>query len=140
MFNLVCKMEFHGDDGMVSVRSAKSKGSQFEYDCQYSLSGIWENIFRTSERGFQLQYDLECDDAVFECKRLKGMSWNQAVKFFEKLERVKPENKMCALLFRSNQQPCLVMGRDELNHIIVMTFEDWFGTSFDKHPSTRSKK
>ena len=126
---------------MTSVRAAKSKGSQFEYDCQYSLSAIWPTIFRTSERGFQLQYDLGCNDAVFECKRLKAISWNQAVKFLEKLERVTPEGKLCALLFKPNRQPCLVMGRDnDSTKIAVMTFEDWFGVPFEKHPSTRNKK
>ena len=124
---------------MTSVRAAKSKGSQFEYDCQYSLPAIWETILRTSERGFQLQYDLECDDAVFECKRLSGISWNQAVKYFLKLESVAPEKKMAALLFKSNRQPCLVMGREE-GVLTIKTFEDWFGFSFEKHPSTRKTK
>lgn len=126
---------------MVTVRSAKSKGSQFEYACQYSLSKLYPEIWRTSERGFQLQYDLECNSFVFECKRLKALSWNQAVKFIEKLEKVCPEDKRPFLLFKSNQQPCLVMYRTLVNPhtLIVMEFEDYFLTPFVKHPSTRKQ-
>ena len=124
---------------MVTVRSAKSKGSQFEYDCQHSLSKVYPGIYRTSERGFQLQYDLECDKAVFECKRLKSMSWNQAKKFYEKLESKTPDYKRSYLLFKSNQQPCLVMYQGLVNpyHLVVMEFESYFLTPFEKHPTTR---
>ena len=126
---------------MTTVRSAKSKGSQFEYDCQHSLKGIYPNIYRTSERGFQLQYDLEAEYQVFECKRLKSLSWNQAEKFFTKLESVAPENKTAYLLFKSNRQPCLVMAREIILKVIrVFKFEDYFGIPFTKHPSTRVKK
>jgi len=136
---------------MTTVRSAKSKGSQFEYDCQHSLGKIYPEIYRTSERGFQLQYDLECDEAVFECKRLKSMSWNQAKKFFYKLVSKLPESslelgkkvipqKTPYLLFKSNQQPCLVMYFNAIeNRIQVTEFERAFNTPFEKHPSTRKK-
>ena len=124
---------------MTTVRSAKSKGSQFEYDCQYSLSKLYPEIYRTSERGFQLQYDLECNTAVFECKRLKGMSWNQALKFFTKLLERAPDGKDIYLLFKSNRQPCLVMYFNNQGDIIISTFETCFGNNipFEKHPSTR---
>lgn len=125
---------------MVSVRVAKSKGSQFEYDCQYSISKVCPEIYRTSERGFQLQYDLEGNNQVIECKRLKGISWNQAKKFFEKLERVRPEEKTPLLLFKSNRQPCLVMYRSDFDIIEICDFESYFGVEFQKHPSTRRKK
>jgi len=132
---------------MTTVRSAKSKGSSFEYDCQYSINKVEPGIWRTSERGFQLQYDLESDWYIIECKRLKGMSWNQAKKFFLKLEKNKLPRKMLGnivgnkvplLLFKSNQQPCLVMYRD-MEILLVVQFEDYFGVSFEKHPSTRKK-
>lgn len=123
---------------MTSVRAAKSKGSSFEYDCQHSLKTKFPNIYRTSERGFQLQYDLEADMAVFECKRLKGISWNQAKKFYEKLRERAPEHKEPYLLFQSNRQPCLVMYMDKMS-ISVCEFEDLFHTPFEKHPSTRKK-
>ncbi len=124
---------------MVTRKSAKIKGSAFEYDCQYSLGKIYPEIWRTSERGFQLQYDLESDNHVFECKRLAGMSWNQAVKFFEKLESKAPKGKIGKLLFKSNRQPCLVMERI-VGEIQVKIFEDVFMVPFEKHLSTRSKK
>jgi hypothetical protein len=125
---------------MTSVRAAKSKGSQFEYDCQYSLSKIYPDIYRTSERGFQRQYDLASEKffVAFECKRLKSLSWNQAKKYYEKLKEKAP-NCNCYLLFKSNQQPCLVMTEDT-NKLIIQTFEDYFNVPFLKHPSTRAKK
>ena len=72
---------------MVKVRTAKVKGSMFEYDIQHSLKALYPDIYRTSERGYQLQYDLHTDQgmAVIECKRLKGISWNQLDKFYQKL-------------------------------------------------------
>lgn len=126
---------------MTSVRSAKAKGSAFEYDCQHSLGKIYPEIYRTSERGFQLQYDLECRYLVFECKRLKSLSWNEAKKFFEKLKKVAPEDKQPYLLFKSNRQPCLVMYEDYDcgSFIQVREFEDVFDAPFEKHPSTRKK-
>jgi len=126
---------------MVSVRAAKSKGSQFEMNCAYSLKAICPDIRRPGPEGFQLQYDLEAGYQVFECKRLKSLSWNQAEKFFTKLESVAPENKTAYLLFKSNRQPCLVMAREIILKVIrVFKFEDYFGIPFTKHPSTRVKK
>lgn len=134
---------------MTSVRSAKSKGSQMEYDCQHSLTKIFPTIYRTAERGFQKKYDLACDEqnTYFECKRLKAMSWNQAKKYLDKLELVTPPQCKCYLLFKSNHQPCLVMyytkeyvklGNEWF--VTVREFEDVFGVLFEKHPSTRAKK
>ena len=127
---------------MVTRRTAKNKGAQFEYDCQYSLKDTYTDIYRTSERGFQLQYDLRSDkgEAVFECKRLKGLSWNQAVKYFKKLQDKSPKDYKCYLLFKSNQQPCLVMHQDDCtDSIYVVRFDSLFG-EFKKHPSTRGNK
>ena len=128
---------------MVKIRTAKAKGSQFEYDCQYSLSKLYKDIYRTSERGFQLQYDLRSDVSltVWECKRLKGISWNQAKKFFSKLQDVKPKDYKGYLLFKSNRQPCLVMYRDDSSGFVkVVEFENFFNTKFEKHLSTRKDK
>lgn len=130
---------------MVSVRAAKAKGSSFEYDCQESLQAIYPNIYRTSERGFQLQYDLRSDTdglkAVFECKRLKGISWNQAKKYLFKLQEKAPEGYDCYLLFKSNRQPCLVMftNESELSRVEVLEFQDVFSVPFVKHKSTRNR-
>ena len=128
---------------MVTRRTAKSKGSSFEYDCQHSLTAVYPQIYRTAERGFQRQFDL-CDDEsenVFECKRLAGLSWNQALKFYEKLESKTPTAKSRFLLFKSNRQPCLVFYFDKFhNDYTIRTFENVFGVPFEKHPSTRAKK
>jgi len=125
---------------MTSVRAAKSKGSSFEYDCQHSLKAKYPLIYRTSERGFQRQFDL-CDEeslSAFECKRLKGISWNQLVSYYEKLEKVTVQGNNF-LLFQSNRQPCLVFYKNDAGYTIN-TFESVFGTPFEKHPSTRPKK
>jgi len=127
---------------MVSVRAAKSKGSQFEYDCQYSLSKVFPDIYRTAERGFQMQIDLCSDEqeTVFECKRLKAISWNQAKNFYLKLTDVTPTARNRYLLFQSNRQPCLVFYLDDNYGYLIQEFENVFGTQFEKHPSTRVKK
>ena len=133
---------------MVTVRTAKSKGSSFEYDCQESLAAIYPDIYRTSERGFQLQYDLEANTAVFECKRLAGISWNQAIKFMKKLQDKAPCDKKTFLLFKSNRQPCLVMVAQDVSTSLykieymyhITTFESVFGIPFVKHASTRKRK
>jgi hypothetical protein len=124
-----------------NIRSMKAKGSAFEMDCAYSLKNKFPSIRRIGQEGFQLQYDLECDYYVYECKRLKSLSWNQAVKFFIKLLKVKPKGKMdCYLLFKSNQQPCLVMYQDyDTGLFLVTEFEDYFGVPFLKHPSMRKQ-
>jgi len=125
---------------MVTIRAAKAKGSAFEYNCQASLKVIYPDIYRTSERGFQLQYDLRSDEGsvVFECKRLKGMSWNQAKKYLFKLQQKAPEGYYCYLLFKSNQQPCLVMYQIPGLGYFVAEFQDTFKVPFIKHKSTRS--
>ena len=131
---------------MTSVRTAKSKGSCMEYDSQESLQQLtlFNDIYRTSERGYQRQYDLHSDNgkSAFECKRLKGISWNQAKSFFEKLQKKSPIGFKSFLLFKSNNQPCLVMYSELTNNqkyiIKVEEFESFFGVPFVKHKSTRN--
>src|SRR3990167_595323 len=115
---------------MVTVRTARSKGSCMEYDCQASLAQKFPNVYLTKQRGFQLMYDLQCDDSrqVFECKRLRGISWNELVKLHAKIERQKPEGYYSFILFKSNHQPCLVF-----NGSLIKTFEYIFGVPFIKH-------
>lgn len=125
---------------MTSVRAAKSKGAQMEYNTQFSLNEAGYNFFRTSERGFQLQYDLQDDNykAVIECKFLKTITWNQAKAFFLKLCSKAPENYETYLIYKTNQQPVLVMYNDE-EKLVVAEFEDVFNVPFLKHPSTRNR-
>ena len=130
---------------MVSVRAAKQKGSSFEYDVQYSLTAIYPDIYRTAERGFQLQYDLHCEASqrVIECKRLKGISWNQLARFFKKLDEVTDPKYKKYICFQSNRQPCLVFERIQKSPVQIFRikkFEYVFNTPFEKHPSTRVRK
>jgi len=130
------------------IRGSKSKGSQFEMDVCHSLRKVYPDIIRHGKEGYQSELDLESRDIVVECKRLKGISWNQAVKYFNKLKEVAPltadstigysTKKMPYLIFKSNNQPALVMY--ESNGIKISTFENEFGVQFEKHPSTRVKK
>ena len=95
---------------MVTRRTAKNKGSQFEMDCKHSLIPLFPDILRLGNEGFQAEHDLrsEKSNTVFECKRLKGISWNELVKIYKKLESVTPEADNRYILFKPNKQPCLV--------------------------------
>lgn len=129
---------------MTSIRAAKAKGSSFEYDCQHSLQAWAKHpVIRTAERGFQMQYDLRIDTdsgyIAFECKRLKGISWNQAKKYLDKLYNVASDAEMVFLLFQSNRQPCLVMFM-HYGIYAIQEFEAFFYVTFEKHPSTRVTK
>jgi hypothetical protein len=113
---------------MVSARSAKSKGSAMEYMTKETLVHIFDNLVLTKELGFVRQYDLvdEKLSVAIECKFHKSISWNQAVKFFTKLENKAKEFEIHYLVFKYNQQPPLVMYRDDYA-ITVKQFEDYFG-------------
>ena len=126
---------------MVTVRTAKKKGNAFEYDVQYSLKSVFNDITLTKERGFQKEYDMYTDEgrAVIECKRLAGISWNKAKKFLDKLEALFPKGYKSYLIFKSNRQPCLVMTRDLAGEVTIKTFDNYFGVRFVKHLSTRTK-
>ena len=129
---------------MVTRRTAKSKGSQFEYDCHASLKQKFKVVYLTKERGFQRQFDIKIQDPrdngdyyAVECKRLKGISWNQLVKFYKKLQEKVPDALNYYILFKSNQQPCLVF--HDVYGYKINTFEGTFEVPFIKHESTRSK-
>lgn len=128
---------------VVKVRTAKSKGSQFEMDCAYSLKQIYPDLVRYGAEGFQRKFDL-CSDKyklAVECKKHKGISWNELVKLHDKLEDVKPFNYESCILFQSNRQPCLVFWINSMTHNhCINTFEDVFGVPFLKHPSTRTER
>jgi len=129
---------------MVTRRAAKNKGSSFEYTTQHSFrkSGVTD-MYRTAERGFQRQYDLQSDyfKIVVECKRLAGFSWNQLVKFYEKLKDNAPRNYTPYLVFQGNRQPACVfydIARKETIYQVRL-FEDVFGV-WEKHPSSREEQ
>jgi len=127
---------------MTSIRAAKTKGSNLEYDTCYSLQKKYPRTYLTKQLGFQQQQDVRNDDEKFviECKRLKGISWNQALGFLFKLMEVAPKDYRCYLIFQSNRQPALVMYQLGLNPICIEQFEDVFQAPFLKHASTRVKR
>ena len=121
--------------GKGQIRASKSKGKDFERNCEASLQQIWSDVHLTHELGYIQQYDIQSNlaFAVWECKRLKGICWNELVKFFNKLRSVAPKNQegkhyACYILFKSNQQPCLVFDGDKIEE-----FERYFGMPFIKH-------
>lgn len=123
---------------MVSVRASKVKGSQLEYDVWYSLKPIYPEVRLTKQLGFQMQYDVETADTAIECKRLKGISWNQLVKFHKKLCSVSGKSNNF-VVFKSNHQPALVFYENSFGRYEIRAFDDYFGVPFQKHPSTRVK-
>ncbi len=125
---------------MVTRRTAKAKGAALEYDVEYNLRKRFPGIYLTKERGFQRQFDL-CSDLekiAIECKRLKGFSWNELKKYFTKLKEKAPKGYTCFLIFQANRQPALVM-RETLGMLEVREFINYFGGTFEKHPSTRGQ-
>lgn len=126
-----------------SVRSAKSKGNQLEHDVAHSLRQKWPQTYRTAELGFVRQFDIEIKEfdktvAIIECKRLKGISWNELTKIFFKLKKANTTAK-AYVVFKSNNQPCLVF------HVVdgdfrIDPFEKVFEVLFEKHPSMRIPK
>jgi len=117
---------------------AKQKGNSFEYDCQDSLEQAWSDVYRTCERGFQLQYDLQIDSnkTIYECKRWKAIGWNQLVKFYRKMRSKAPSGYTPYLLFKSNFQPCLVFYHDG-ESFVIKRFDIVFKVPFMKHKPTR---
>lgn len=127
---------------MVTIRTAKNKGSAFEYDVHASLQQAYPNIYLTKQLGFQQQYDLRDDhvQVVVECKRHAKFSWKELMKYYLKLIEAAPDGYKSYVIFRPNQQPALVFGPDELQCLSIRLFEDVFGVKFRKHESTRKKK
>jgi hypothetical protein len=124
------------------VSNKAKKGNPFERDCEYSLTAKYIDIKRTHETGYILQYDLVSnnDKIVWECKFHRHITWNEAVKYLDKLKKIAPQGYQSVLLFKSNQQPCLVMTEHNTNNKVVMTFEDYYNLPFQKHLSTKQKK
>lgn len=130
---------------MTTVRSAKSKGSQYEMSCRDSLQAIYPDILLTKQEGFVQQYDLVSHQSkvVIECKRHKGFTWNDLVKTFNKLYSKAPTGYTPYLLFQGNGQPCLVMYNPMIhNHscIVVIPFEDMWHVPFVKHVGKKKKE
>lgn len=118
------------------IRYSKSCGNSFEYDVEFSLKKIldYDDIICTERRGFAEGYDLKSDKSktLFECKRHAGFSWNELVKYFDKLASRTPDGYTPLLIFRAKRQPCLVMFKDV--GYVVMEFSAYFGSPFSERP------
>ena len=137
---------------MTTRRSAKNKGNAFEYSVRDSLAQKYPDVLLTKQEGFVKQYDIWIPSAkiAIECKRWKGLSWNQLEKFFLKLEKRIKANKdenddgiyTPYLIFKGNHQPCLVMARRTTIPMIlwVYRFEDCFEIPFLKHKGKKVKE
>ena len=127
---------------MVSMKA--KKGNPYERDCEASLRQTFPDAHRTHETGYILQYDIISPNSqtCYECKRLKGISWNQLEQFYKKLKQAAPEGYKCYVLFKSNHQPALVFQVDEMFACYcIKTFTETFGVNFVKHePVKRNKK
>ena len=137
---------------MTTRRTAKNKGSLFEYSIRDSLAQKYPDVLLTKQEGFVKQYDIWIPSAkiAIECKRWKGFSWNQLEKFFLKLEKRIKANRdenddgvyTPYLIFQGNHQPCLVMFKRfglglTKEFIGVMRFESYFEIPFVKHKGKR---
>ena len=85
---------------MVSVRSAKQKGSLFEMSVRDSLAQKYPDVLLTKQEGFQKQFDIWIPSAKIGvgCKKHKGFSWNELEKYFLKLEERITANITSAML------------------------------------------
>jgi len=124
---------------MVTIRSAKNKGAQFEYSVYDSLKPLYHDLVLTKQLGFVSQHDIESKGANMriECKRHKHFDWNELVKLFLKLEKNHSPSGEAFLIFQANRQPCLVMFR-LVAHLHVMDFEGYFGINFIKHTGKKN--
>jgi hypothetical protein len=100
---------------MVTRRTAKSKGNQFEYKVEYNLRKIYgDGVKLLEKRGFAKEYDIEVGlhypdgMSAVECKFHKSMSWNEMKKIWEKLKKVTPDYNQHWLIFKTNRQPVLI--------------------------------
>jgi len=134
---------------MTSVRSAKSKGSQYEMSVRDSLVQKYPDTLLTKQEGYQLQYDIVVHSAgiAIECKRHKSFSWNELVKYFNKLKTRISKDYQPFLIFQANRQPCLVMMEYPLYHhekveyvLQVRTFESVFGVPFIVHNAKKKEE
>lgn len=131
---------------MTTNKTAKEKGAAMEYDVLESLQQLYPEAYLTKQRGFQLQYDIEADDFVVECKRHANMTFQEAIKYYVKLEMLKPEGKTAYVIYKPNRMPAMVVFEIQIENrpdavIVQAEFEDYFGITFKKHtPIKRARK
>lgn len=123
---------------MVLHRTARIKGSQFEYDVLASLQQKYPDMVRTYGPGIVRGYDLisHQNALCIECKRIKSMSWSTMIGYLEKLYQNSPRLHKCILIVKSNHQPVLVAHYMQ-DRMVVTEFETYFDIPFIKHEPVR---
>ena len=122
---------------MPSIKA--KKGNPFEYDTAYSLqqAGYVVNRIDDNTKGVDLIASINDLTFAIECKFHKKFSWNAIEKIFLKTEEyVKTnlqEETITFFIFKSNQQPVLIMHRD-LGDLVIQKFEDFFEAPWSKRP------
>jgi len=107
---------------MVTHRSAKNKGNQFEYDVEFNLKKFYGDMRTTDRKGYVQQYDIISENyhIVIETKFHKSITWNEMVKVWKKLRDNAPNGYECLLIFKTNQQPVLIYdGRKCQNYELI---------------------
>ena len=122
---------------MASIKA--KKGNSFEYNTAYSLKKEGYNVEVIGDNTEGLDIIASKNNTVYyiECKNRQGMSWNQLIKFLEKTKdkvdehdrRIKP-----ILVFKSNYQPTLVMYYYINKFPVILKFDDFFKTTWEKRP------
>ncbi len=109
------------------------KGNPFEKDVAYSIMQTDRKVIRPDVNLAGVDLIAEGDKRLFiECKRHKAFSWNKLLKYFIKTREIVSDRGIPLLVFKSNQQPALVMYEDKF--ITVISFKDYFGIDLLKHP------
>lgn len=127
----------------MKIQNRKSKGSQFEYSIRDSLAQIYPDVLLSKQEGYVAQHDILIPSAKIkiECKRHKSLCWNDLEKYFEKLKKREPVDYKPLLIYKTNQQPCLVMQGDYTQYNqeikgtckIIMKFVDIFQVPYIEH-------
>lgn len=122
---------------MASVKSIK--GNPFEYDTAYSLqqNNFEVNRIDDNTKGIDLIATGEEQTLFIECKFHQKFTWNELIKIFHKTfttsQSINREARPL-LIFKSNQQPVLVMFLHTLGIPTIMEFKHYFKTEWSKRP------
>ncbi len=125
---------------MASMKA--KKGTPFERDVAYSLiqGGYEVNLLGDNTVGVDLiakdvQYKYVGFTYIIECKNHKKFTWNELSKIYDKTDKTATKlsiEGMPVVVFHTNRQPVLVMGKGLSRYIVP--FDGAFGTPFVKRP------
>ena len=123
---------------MTSIKARK--GNPFERLIAYNLKLLNFEVNRIDDntKGIDLIAKNFIDTFVIECKFHKKFSWNQIQKIFDKTAKeteikfTEPNDYIPIFIFKSNQQPILVMYyNEEEEGLHICTFQTFFGLKED---------